>query len=189
MLTSAMKLNELGWQPAFSQAFDEQAEPGLVPARVARQNRHHYVVFAEAGALAAEVSGGMREAAHADLVQQHVDQRARHQRLEDTQRHIGQVRQNGAAPEEAAHGGPGDDRHEAPGRLPAQRGTQQQEEQQADGDPMQHHGEAQGSVVVVGIAVAAYAFVGPFDAGYQAMKSDAELVFQGAQESGSGEQR
>jgi len=45
------------------------------------------------------------------------------------------------------------------------------------------------AVVVVGIAVAAYAFVGPFDQGYQAMKSDAELVFQGAQESGSGEQR
>ena len=45
------------------------------------------------------------------------------------------------------------------------------------------------AVVVVGIAVAAYAFVGPFDAGYQGMKSDAQQVFQGAQQAGSGEQR
>ena len=59
-----MNLQELGWQPAFSQALDKRTEPGLVPARVARQNRHHYVVFAEAGALAAEVSGKMRDAAH-----------------------------------------------------------------------------------------------------------------------------
>ena len=58
-----MNLDDLGWQAAFSRAFDEQAEPGLVPARVARQNRQNYVVFAEAGALSAEVSGAMRETA------------------------------------------------------------------------------------------------------------------------------
>ena len=63
MLTPAINLDELGWQPSFSQPFDELAERGLVPARVARQNRHNYVVFAKAGALAAEVSGTMREAA------------------------------------------------------------------------------------------------------------------------------
>ena len=59
-----MTLNDLGWQPAFSQAFDALDTPGLVPARVVRQNRHTYVVFAEAGTLSAEVSGAMREATH-----------------------------------------------------------------------------------------------------------------------------
>lgn len=45
------------------------------------------------------------------------------------------------------------------------------------------------SMIVVAMAVAAYAVVGPFEQGYNAMKSDAQRVFQGAQQSGSGEQR
>ncbi len=60
-----MKLRDLGWQPFFSQALDDLAEPDFVPARVARQDRQRYLVFGEAGELVAEVSGKMREAAHA----------------------------------------------------------------------------------------------------------------------------
>ena len=60
-----MNLIDLGWQPFFSQAFDDLTAPNRVPARVARQDRQRYLVFGEAGELFAEVSGKMREAAHA----------------------------------------------------------------------------------------------------------------------------
>ena len=60
-----MDLHNLGWQPFFSQALDDLAEPDLNPARVARQDRQRYLVFGEAGERVAEVSGKMREAAHA----------------------------------------------------------------------------------------------------------------------------
>lgn len=57
-----MTLQELGWQSFFQEAFDDLAEADLFPARVTRQDRHHYVVLGEAGAYSATVSGKMREA-------------------------------------------------------------------------------------------------------------------------------
>lgn len=45
------------------------------------------------------------------------------------------------------------------------------------------------SVVVIALAVAAYAFVGPFSDGFDVMKQDTTAVFDNVTSSGSGEQR
>jgi hypothetical protein len=45
------------------------------------------------------------------------------------------------------------------------------------------------SVITIALAVAGYAFIGPFDLGYQAMEQDAASMFEGAQTSGSGDER
>ena len=45
------------------------------------------------------------------------------------------------------------------------------------------------SVISIALAVAGYVFIGPFDLGYQAMEQDAASMFEGAQSSGSGDER
>lgn len=45
------------------------------------------------------------------------------------------------------------------------------------------------SVITIALAVAAFAFIGPLDEGYDAMEADAEEMFRGAQQTGSGDER
>ncbi len=45
------------------------------------------------------------------------------------------------------------------------------------------------SVIAIALAVAAYAFVGPFRDGFDALKQDSTAVFENVTTSGSGEQR
>ena len=60
-----MTLSELGWQSSFSEAFEALEAPDFIPARVARQDRQRYLVFADGGEYLAEVSGALRDATHA----------------------------------------------------------------------------------------------------------------------------
>jgi ribosome biogenesis GTPase / thiamine phosphate phosphatase len=57
---SALQLEALGWSAHFEEAFAQYSGEGLLPARVAVQHRGAYVVCAEAGELAAELSGRLR---------------------------------------------------------------------------------------------------------------------------------
>lgn len=52
-----MDLAALGWNEIFATAFAEHARAGLVPARVALEHKHAYVLLAESGELAGEVRG------------------------------------------------------------------------------------------------------------------------------------
>lgn len=59
-LTESITLESLGWDPEREHSFHEHAAAGLLPGRVATQHKGSYVVLAEAGELAAEVTGRMR---------------------------------------------------------------------------------------------------------------------------------
>ena len=55
-------LKELGWSDFFVTQI-EQGSDGLVPARVAEENRELYRIFCEQGEFLAELSGKLRHAA------------------------------------------------------------------------------------------------------------------------------
>ena len=55
-----MNLEDLGWNSVFKFHFEQLELAELTPARVVRQDRHQYLVFAEAGEVTAEVSGRLR---------------------------------------------------------------------------------------------------------------------------------
>jgi ribosome biogenesis GTPase len=55
-----MQLETLGWDSHFKDCFGQYSERGMSPARVAREDRSLYLVYGEAGELAAEISGRMR---------------------------------------------------------------------------------------------------------------------------------
>jgi ribosome biogenesis GTPase len=56
-LNFCMDLASLGWTASFAQAFAPHAAAGLVPARVALEHRHAYIVLTEQGEIPAEVVG------------------------------------------------------------------------------------------------------------------------------------
>lgn len=58
-----MSLQLLGWNARFESAFAPHAARGLVPARVAREDRDRYVVLDEGGARSAELAGRLRHEA------------------------------------------------------------------------------------------------------------------------------
>ncbi len=58
-----MDLKSLGWSSSLAAQFADSAPDGLVPARVAREHKHQYVVLGEHGALGAAVSGKLRHTA------------------------------------------------------------------------------------------------------------------------------
>lgn len=60
-----MNLNDLGWNTFFAHHFEPFVAPGLVPARVAREHTHLYLVIGEEGEFTAEVTGKFRHGAHA----------------------------------------------------------------------------------------------------------------------------
>ncbi|PKK82433.1 MAG: ribosome small subunit-dependent GTPase A [candidate division Zixibacteria bacterium HGW-Zixibacteria-1] len=55
-----MDLTALGWNDKFNEHFDTHRKSGLVPARVALEQKERYSLFSELGELAAQVSGRMR---------------------------------------------------------------------------------------------------------------------------------
>jgi len=55
-----MNLEELGWNQSWRKSFDELGREGLVPARVAREDKEAYLVFSEHGELTARVTGSVR---------------------------------------------------------------------------------------------------------------------------------
>ena len=55
-----MNLTHLGWSRSFADGFETVAHDGLMPARVAREERGACSVYAELGELLAEVSGKLR---------------------------------------------------------------------------------------------------------------------------------
>jgi len=58
-----MSLTRLGWTPRHEQQFQQHLESGLVPARVAREDRGRYRVHDATGEHAAEVAGRFRHEA------------------------------------------------------------------------------------------------------------------------------
>ena len=58
-----MNLTHLGWSPSFADHLEGVGRDGLVPARVAREERGVCSVYAEQGELLAEVSGKLRHEA------------------------------------------------------------------------------------------------------------------------------
>ncbi len=63
-----MDLASLGWNDHFASLFGAHAAAGLVPARVALEHKHGYVVLAEPGELTAEVRGRLlKNRVEADL--------------------------------------------------------------------------------------------------------------------------
>jgi len=58
-----MSLHHLGWNARFESAFAPHVSRGLVPARVAREDRDRYVVLDESGARSAELAGRLRHEA------------------------------------------------------------------------------------------------------------------------------
>jgi len=52
-----VELTTLGWDPYFEHTFDPYAHDGLVPARVASENREHYLLYWQGGELVGQVSG------------------------------------------------------------------------------------------------------------------------------------
>lgn len=57
MAANSPSLAELGWNDTFEAAFAPLRATGLEPARVAIQDKHHYVVLRAAGGLVARASG------------------------------------------------------------------------------------------------------------------------------------
>jgi ribosome biogenesis GTPase len=57
MATPSPSLSELGWNEARETAFAPHRAAGLEPARVAIQDKHHYVVLHSAGGVVARASG------------------------------------------------------------------------------------------------------------------------------------
>ncbi|MFC2172040.1 ribosome small subunit-dependent GTPase A, partial [Acidobacteriota bacterium] len=60
-----MDLQQLGWNAHFSGHFESIKQDGLVPARIAVQQKGIYIVYSEFGELEAEVSGRFRYEAEA----------------------------------------------------------------------------------------------------------------------------
>ncbi len=58
-----MTLQDLGWNSFFEQHFQQLADKGVLPARVARESKGRYLVFAEGGEFSATVSGRFRHEA------------------------------------------------------------------------------------------------------------------------------
>lgn len=58
-----MQLIDLGWNPRVEAGFQQYRSEGLAPARVAREDREHYLVYSEAGEFVAKISGKFRFAA------------------------------------------------------------------------------------------------------------------------------
>ena len=56
-------LSALGWNPFFEKHFEEFRLQGLLPVRVARQQKSRYLVLGETGELSVEVPGKMRHEA------------------------------------------------------------------------------------------------------------------------------
>jgi len=52
-----MNLIELGWNSFFSQNFEPYKEQAFVPARIAVEQKNHYLIYSEDGEMQAEVSG------------------------------------------------------------------------------------------------------------------------------------
>jgi ribosome biogenesis GTPase len=57
MSLSELSLSRLGWGPAWESAFAPFRDRGWRPGRVAVQDKHHYVLFAEEGELLAQIAG------------------------------------------------------------------------------------------------------------------------------------
>lgn len=55
-----MSLPSLGWNARFEESFTEHRTRGLIPARIAREDRTRYVVLGEGGARPAELAGRLR---------------------------------------------------------------------------------------------------------------------------------
>lgn len=55
-----MSIESLGWKPSSDQSFTPYRDSGLIPARVARENKERYHILCEHGELSAEVSGKFR---------------------------------------------------------------------------------------------------------------------------------
>lgn len=58
-----MKMTDLGWNDFFKQHFEPFRNQGMVPARVAQEHKHRYVVYCEKGQMQGEVSGKFRHEA------------------------------------------------------------------------------------------------------------------------------
>ncbi len=58
-----MSLEQLGWDSEYEHQFTSHREAGLVPARVAREDRERYLVLHEGGESPAEIAGRMRHEA------------------------------------------------------------------------------------------------------------------------------
>lgn len=56
-----MQLTSWGWTPQHQQEFDRVAQPGLVPARVARQDRTGWLVAHEGGDAFARITGRLKD--------------------------------------------------------------------------------------------------------------------------------
>jgi ribosome biogenesis GTPase / thiamine phosphate phosphatase len=57
------RLQDLGWGPFFQQQLNSEERTTLVPARVVEENRGAYRLYAEAGPIAATISGRLRHEA------------------------------------------------------------------------------------------------------------------------------
>ena len=57
------KLAALGWNPFFQQPFEQFRLQGLVPVRVAREQKNRYLVLGQMGELSVEIPGKMRHEA------------------------------------------------------------------------------------------------------------------------------
>lgn len=66
MAAPQLNLERLGWDAQWAGVFAPFAERGWRPARVAVQDKHHYVLFAEAGELIAQIAGRMLHEARAE---------------------------------------------------------------------------------------------------------------------------
>ncbi len=58
-----MNLRDMGWNDHFEQSFAQLRGQGLVPARIAQEYKHQYLVYWEGGEVRGEVSGRLRYAA------------------------------------------------------------------------------------------------------------------------------
>ncbi|HYG22524.1 MAG TPA: ribosome small subunit-dependent GTPase A [Verrucomicrobiae bacterium] len=52
-----MTIQSLGWNAELQQSFDAIAKPSLLPGRVAVEDKHHFVIFADAGTFIGKVTG------------------------------------------------------------------------------------------------------------------------------------
>ena len=65
-MTSTYELEQLGWNDELTAAFEPHLDQGLVPGRIAVQQRGAYGVLGEAGELRADVAGRVRHDAATD---------------------------------------------------------------------------------------------------------------------------
>lgn len=62
-----MNIADLGWNDFFSRNFDKFESQGLIPARVAREERERYQILCETGELTGEITGKLRHSAESRL--------------------------------------------------------------------------------------------------------------------------